>query len=143
MARFSAMRILLVEDNEDDVEVTRRALVKSKVPHEFYVARDGEEALQFLFNEGKFRQAGQPDLILLDLNLPKINGFEVLQKVRATERLSTTPIIIMTMSVRDEDVSRSYRLGANTYIRKPSNLLKTVEILGQYWGIVAQLPPAA
>jgi CheY-like chemotaxis protein len=143
VGRFGALRVLLVEDNEDDVAITRRALTKSKVPHELYVARDGEEALQFLFNEGSFRQAGPPDLILLDLNLPKVTGFEVLEKVRATERLASTPIIILSTSIRDEDVARGYRLGANTYIRKPSNLLKTIEVLGQYWGVVAQLPPAA
>ncbi len=145
MKRFSAMRILLVEDNPDDVEIARRALKQSEVAHELIVARDGQEAIDLLFREGEHADSTEalPGLILLDLNLPRVSGFDVLQRVRKTARFAATPVIILTTSIRDEDIAKGYRLGANTYIQKPSNLLKAIEVLGEYWGVFAMLPPAA
>jgi two-component system response regulator len=145
MTPSSAMRILLVENNPDDVEIARHALKQSAVGHEITVARDGQEAMDFLFYEGEHAGAthAPPNLILLDFNLPRISGFEVLQRVRKAHTFATTPVIILATSIRDENIAKSYRLGANTYIQKPANLKQAIEVLGQYWGIFAMLPPAA
>ena len=142
--------ILLVDDNPDDVEITLRALRKMRVANKVHVVRDGQEALDFLFREREYyggrADAPQPDLILLDLNLPKLNGLEVLEKIRASDELSTIPVIVLTVSEREEDIQRSYKLGANTYITKPVDFAKFVhatEILGEYWIVIAKLPPKA
>ena len=139
--------ILLVEDNLDDVEITLRAFRKVRVANTVHVVRDGQEALDFLFREGDYSDradAPQPDVILLDLNLPKVNGLEVLHKIRASDGLSTIPIIVLTVSERQEDVRKSYKLGANTYITKPMDFEKFVhamDILDEYWMVIAKLPP--
>ncbi len=151
MERFKPVQILLVEDNLDDVEITRRALRKSRVANDVQVARDGEEALEFLFRDatdGDGDGARKPDLILLDLNLPKVNGIEILERVRASGRLdlSTIPVIMLTASDREEDVVKSYQLGSNTYIQKPvefDKFLHALEVLGQYWIVIATLPRVA
>jgi len=143
MTRFSPMKILLVEDSEDDVEIARRALREAGQGHDLHVVHDGEEALEFLFHEGQHAQAPRPDLILLDLNLPRVNGFDVLKRVRASAEHASVPVIILTTSIREEDVARGYRLGANTYIQKPSNLKRAIAALGEYWGVFATLPPVA
>lgn len=139
--------ILLVEDNLDDVDITLRAFRKVRVANTVHVVRDGQEALDFLFREGDYgdrADAPQPDVILLDLNLPKVNGLEVLDKIRASDGLSTIPVIVLTVSEGQEDVGKSYKLGANTYITKPVDFEKFVhamEILGEYWMVIAKLPP--
>jgi len=144
--RFSPAEILLVEDNPDDVEITLRAFRKVHVDSRVHVVRDGQEALDLLFRKGEHSdraEVAQPDLILLDLNLPKVTGPEVLEKIRASDELSTMPVIVLTVSEREEDIQRSYELGANTYITKPVDFAKFVhatEILGEYWMVIARLP---
>jgi len=139
--------ILLVEDNPDDVEITLRAFHKVRLANTVHVVRDGQEALDFLFREGDYSDradAPQPDVILLDLNLPKVNGLEVLDKIRASDGLSSLPVIVLTVSEQQEDVRESYKLGANTFITKPVDFEKFVhamEILGEYWMVIARLPP--
>ena len=144
MKRFRPIEILLVEDNPDDVAITQRAFAKSKVASHLMVARDGQEVLDLLF-AGARQAASRPDLVLLDLNLPKVNGLDVLAKLRASEELSMMPVVMLTASARQEDVVRSYQLGANSYIQKPmifEGFTHTLEVLGQYWFEVATLPPA-
>lgn len=134
-----AVNILLVEDNPDDVKITERALKKGKVLNTLFVARDGQEALDFLFNEGEYtdpRKAPRPGLILLDINLPKVNGIDVLKKVKANERLRRIPVIMLTVSKRDEDIIRSYDLGVNSYIIKPvefDKFVETIKNIELYW----------
>jgi CheY-like chemotaxis protein len=131
--------ILLVEDNPDDEELTLMALKDAGVQNVVHVARDGAEALAYLFGseegEGSERQP-LPTLILLDLMLPKVNGFEVLEKIRETERTRYIPVVIMTSSDADADVARSYQLGVNSYVRKPvefSEFVNSVRQVGLYW----------
>ncbi len=144
MDRLRTIRVLLVEDNPDDVEITRRALSKSQVPNVLHVARDGQEAIEFLFGERtNGTLATTPDLILLDLNLPKVDGIEVLQRVRSSKTHSVIPVIVLSSSDREEDVTRSYRLGSNTYIQKPVEFdafFYSLEILAVYWIVIARLP---
>lgn len=140
------VNILLVEDNPDDVRITERALTKGKVLNKLYVARDGQEAIDFLFNEGQYadpQKAPKPGLILLDINLPKVNGIDVLKKVKANEKLRRIPIIMLTVSKRDEDIIRSYDLGVNSYIIKPVEFDKFVEMIKNielYW-LLTNIPP--
>ena len=145
MQAFKPVQILLVEDNPDDVEITKRALAKSRVANELHVVRDGQDALDFVFHRGEFGAAQRPDLILLDVNLPRVNGMEVLQSIRTDERTSVIPVIMLTASDREEDVVKSYKLGSNTYIQKPvefAKFLTALDVLGQYWIVIAKLPPA-
>jgi CheY-like chemotaxis protein len=139
------IQILLAEDNPDDVDLARRALRKARVANELHVVWDGQEALDFLFRKNGYApDAPRPDLILLDLNMPRLSGIEVLEKIRASEGLSFIPVIILTASGRGEDVLKSYRLGANTYIEKPvdfARFMHAIEVLGEYWIAVAKLPP--
>ncbi len=139
--------ILLVEDNPDDEALTLRALKKNNILNEVVVARDGVEALDFLFGEGA--HAGRdlalmPEVILLDINLPRINGLEVLEKIRANERTRLLPVVILTTSNEEQDKLRSYTLGANSFIRKPVDFLQFSEAirqLGLYWLVLNQSPP--
>lgn len=146
MQAFKPVQILLVEDNPDDVEITKRALAKSRVANDLHVVRDGQDALDFVFHRGEFGAAQRPDLILLDVNLPRVNGMEVLESIRTDERTSVIPVIMLTASDREEDVVKSYKLGSNTYIQKPvefAKFLTALDVLGQYWIVIAKLPPAA
>jgi len=139
--------ILLVEDNPDDEELTTRALRQAKVANDLVVARDGAEAVDFLFGTGP--HAGRdlsrmPALILLDLKLPKMSGLDVLQRLRADERTKLIPTVILTSSSEDEDMLKSYREGANSYVRKPVEFGAFVTAIGQlgvYWMLVNQSPP--
>ncbi len=145
MQAFKPVQILLVEDNPDDVEITKRALAKSRVANDLHVVRDGQDALDFVFHRGEFGAAQRPDLILLDVNLPRVNGMEVLESIRTDERTSVIPVIMLTASDREEDVVKSYKLGSNTYIQKPvefAKFLTALDVLGQYWIVIAKLPPA-
>ena len=133
--------ILLVEDNPDDVELTLRALSRNNIQNEVVVATDGAEALRLLF-EDRVR----PALILLDLKLPKVGGLEVLERIRTDGGLALTPTVVLTSSREEEDVLSGYRLGANSYIRKPIDFARFVEVVrqvGLYWLLVNEPVPAA
>jgi len=138
--------ILLVEDNPDDEALTLRAFTKSNLRNEVVVARDGVEALDFLFATGAYADRDinlLPQLILLDLKLPKIEGLEVLRQIRADERTKLLPVVILTSSKEQEDLIRSYSLGANSYIRKPvdfTQFVEAVQQLGLYWLVLNELP---
>lgn len=128
--------ILLVEDNDDDVALTIRALKKNNLLNLVIVARDGEEAAEFLFGKGETPPEPIPELVLLDLNLPKISGLELLQRIRAEERTRLLPVVVLTTSDEDRDRIESYRLGANSYISKPvefTEFSNAVKQLGIYW----------
>ena len=131
--------ILLVEDSEDDVLLTKRAFQKNNVKNELVVASDGREALDWLFGEGEHagRDTGvTPELILLDVNMPRVGGLEVLERVRADPRTALVPVVMLTSSKQEEDMIRSYELGANSYVRKPvafEAFVDAVRTLGIYW----------
>ncbi len=135
--------ILLVEDNDDDVLITRRALKKGQIKNKLFVTHDGEEALRFLKNENEFEDKPKPGLILLDLNMPKLDGFGVLEYVKRDENLKSIPVIILTTSKRDADIGRAYDLGCNSYIVKPVNFEKfigTVVKIRDYWLVISKIP---
>jgi two-component system response regulator len=139
--------ILLVEDNPDDEALTMRALKQSKLANEIVVTRDGQEAVEFLFGAGKYEGrdlSHMPTVILLDLKLPKLSGLEVLQQLRADPRTRVTPVVVLTSSSEDEDMMRSYQLGANSYVRKPvifGRFADAVSQLGLYWMLLNEPPP--
>lgn len=141
--------ILLVEDNPDDIELTLRALEKNNIKNEIIVAKNGVQALDFLFCAGKHEGRDpneMPSLILLDLKLPKIDGLEVLRKIRADERTRLLPVVILTSSKEERDLFRGYSLGTNSYVRKPidfNEFTKAVGLLGLYWLLINESPPAA
>lgn len=136
--------ILLVEDNQNDVALTLRALKKNNIKNEVAVARDGAEALDFLFGNENEDINTLPIFILLDLKLPRISGIEVLQHLRSNLKTKFTPVVILTTSKEEQDVIDSYRFGANSYIRKPvdfNNFIETIRQLGLYWLILNESPP--
>src|SRR3954470_12098213 len=138
--------ILLVEDNRDDEELTLRALAKSKITNPVVVVRDGVEALDWMLRRGSHRNRGDevPQVVLLDLKLPKIDGLEVLRELRANDATKLVPIVILTSSVEEQDLIRGYGLGANSYIRKPVDFTQFVEAvrqLGLYWLVLNQPIP--
>jgi len=139
--------ILLVEDNPRDEALTLRALKKSNIVNDVIVARDGVEALDYLFGTGAHagRDLGvMPQMILLDLKLPKVDGLQVLQKIRADERTKRLPVVIFTSSSEEEDLIKSYNLGANSYVRKPvdfEQFLEATRQLGLYWLVLNQIAP--
>ena len=142
---LAPFRILLVEDNPNDIEITRRALEKGQVKNELTIARDGQEAIDLLFGQAGVR-ASLPGLILLDLNLPRVDGREVLSRIKTDPELRRIPVIVLTTSTREEDVVRSYDLGVNTFISKPvrfEDFIKVVTAIQEYWIVIATLPPAA
>jgi two-component system response regulator len=140
--------ILLVEDNADDVELTLHALRKENLANHIHVARDGEEALEFLFCTGSFAERSfehPPRLVLLDLKLPKVDGMEVLRRLKDDARTRTIPVVILTSSKEERDLVTGYNLGANSYIQKPVDFEQfrdTVKQLGLYWLVINQ-PPVA
>ena len=142
------VEILLVEDNKDDVELTLHALRKENLANNIHVARDGEEALEFLFCNGVHAARSMerpPKLILLDLKLPKVDGMEVLRRIKAEERTKTIPVVILTSSKEERDLVNSYQLGVNSYIQKPVNFSEFQDVvrhLGMYWLLVNSSPPA-
>ena len=138
--------ILLVEDNPDDVELTLLALKESNIANQVVVAGNGVEALDYLLGSGRFADRDTsilPQLVLLDLKLPKVSGLEVLEQMRAHPRLKLVPVVVLTSSSEEEDMVDSYRLGANSYVRKPVEFHRFVEAvrhLGLYWLLINQCP---
>lgn len=138
--------ILLVEDNPDDVKLTQRALRKSNILNELVVARDGVEALDYLFGTGHYAERNTrqlPQVILLDLKMPRMDGLELLQRIRADEKTRLLPVVVLTTSTEDRDRVESYKLGANSYIRKPvdfQQFTEAVQQLGLYWLVLNQGP---
>ena len=138
--------ILLVEDNLDEVELAMRAFEINEIANEIVVANDGQEALDYLFAEGSHAARGpaaMPDVVLLDLKLPKLDGHEVLRRIRADERTSRLPVVVLTSSNEERDIGTSYDLGANSFVRKPVDLgefIKAVRQLGSYWLVTNDAP---
>jgi CheY-like chemotaxis protein len=138
-----AIDILLVEDNPGDVELIREALSEGKLNNELHVATDGAEAMDFLKREGKYGQAACPDLILLDLNLPKKSGRDVLQEIKSDPKFKFIPVVILTSSKAEEDILKSYNLHANCYVTKPVDLeqfMHVVKSIEDFWLTVVKLP---
>ncbi|MGQ4871154.1 MAG: response regulator [Candidatus Thorarchaeota archaeon] len=139
-------KILLVEDSEDDIVLTKRALEKAKVANELVVARDGEEALLYLRGEGPYKDKTPDDLpavVLLDLNMPRMNGLEFLKELRSDERLRLLPVVVLTSSREERDVLESYSLGANSYVQKPvsfDEFAESVKTLSTYWLLLNVAP---
>ncbi len=139
--------ILLVEDNRDDVDLTIRGLKQGKILNEVVVAHDGAEALDYLFGTGKYVGRDQrplPAVVLLDLKLPKIEGLEVLRRIRANEITKLLPVVILTSSKEERDLIEGYRNGANSYVRKPvdfNQFADSIQYLGLYWLVVNEPPP--
>ncbi len=140
-----AIEILMVEDNPGDVRLTREALKGGKVWNQLHVVEDGVAALDFLYRRAPFQSAPRPDLILLDLNLPKMDGREVLSRIKSDDTLKTIPVVVLTTSQAEEDVVRAYRLNANCYVTKPVDLHqfnRIVQAIEEFWLTVVRLPPA-
>ena len=136
--------ILLVEDNPGDVRLTKEALRDAKVLNEIYIAKDGVEAMDFLRRKGKFSKVPLPDLILLDLNLPRKDGRQVLAEIKEDPILKHIPVVVLTTSKADEDIIKTYNLHANAYITKPVDLNRFAEIihvLNEFWFTIVKLPP--
>jgi chemotaxis family two-component system response regulator Rcp1 len=140
---WQAIEILLVEDNPGDVELTREALNDAKVANRLHVVDDGADAVEFLFQRGKFANVPRPDIILLDLNLPKKDGRQVLSEIKANADLAQIPVVVLTTSQAEEDILRAYQLHANCYITKPvdfNQFLRIVATIEEFWLTVVKLP---
>jgi len=147
MERKKERTILLVEDNPDDVALTLRALEKHNIKNKVTVARDGAEALDYLFATGAYSDRDtsvMPAVIILDLKLPKVDGLTVLERMRADERTKLVPVVILTSSKEEQDMIKGYKLGANSYVRKPVDFAQFIEAarqLGLYWLVINEPPP--
>lgn len=139
--------ILLAEDDPGDQELTRRALEQSRIRNELYIVEDGEEALDYLLRRGKYEDPAsspKPDLMLLDLNMPKMDGKQLLEQMRADPHLRRIPVVALTTSKQESDIIRTYDLGANSYIVKPVNMdqfINAIKVLKDYWFQIVVLPP--
>jgi CheY-like chemotaxis protein len=141
-------RILMVEDDPKDVELTLTALEEHKLANEVVVSRDGGDALDYLYSRGRYagRASGNPAVILLDLKLPRVNGVEVLQQIRSDDRLKMIPVVVLTSSHEEKDMLASYKLGVNAYVVKPVDFhefVSAVKELGMFWAIINQPPPGS
>jgi CheY-like chemotaxis protein len=141
-------KILLVEDDPYDVELTLSALAENHFANEVVVVRDGAEALNYLYRRGAYesRVAGNPVVMLLDLKLPKVDGLEVLERVKTNPDFKTTPVVMLTSSREEQDLARSYNLGTNAYVVKPvdfSDFVEAIRKLGLFWAVVNQPPPGS
>ncbi|MBI4397134.1 MAG: response regulator [Elusimicrobia bacterium] len=145
LERAKCIEILLVEDNEPDVRLTKEALTDCKMINNLNVAKDGDEAMRILRREGRFKDAPRPDIILLDLNLPKKDGREVLNELKSDPELRPIPVVILTSSQAEEDIVKSYQLHANCYITKPIDLNQfttVVKSIEEFWFSIVKLPKA-
>ncbi|HTJ91016.1 MAG TPA: response regulator [Acidocella sp.] len=141
-------RILIVEDDPNDVELTLTALTDHNLANEVVVTRDGQQALDYLYRRGEFntRAAENPAVMLLDLKLPKVSGLEVLQQIKSDERLKMVPVVVLTSSHEEQDMMRSYRLGVNAYVVKPVDFhefVNAVKELGVFWAVINEPPPGS
>ncbi|MBS7634181.1 response regulator [Candidatus Bathyarchaeota archaeon] len=135
--------MLLVEDNTDDILITRRAMDKANIAGRLIIVNDGEEALKFLRRRDEYRDAKLPSLILLDLKMPRVDGFEVLKELKKDETLKVLPVIVFTSSERSEDVELAYKLGCNSYVVKPvkfDEFIKVIEEIKRYWLEMSEIP---
>ena len=140
---MKSIDILLAEDSPGDADLAKEALDESKLKNRLYTVVDGQEALDFLFKKGKYKNVPRPDLMLLDLNMPRVDGREVLKIVKEDENLRSIPIVILTTSKAEEDIIKSYKLHANCYISKPLNLDKFMEVVSaieNFWISIVALP---
>lgn len=140
------IEILLVEDNPGDVRLTQEALREAKVHNQLNVVTDGVEAMAYLRRKGKYAKARRPDIVFLDLNLPRKNGREVLEEIKGDDELKTIPVVILTTSTAEEDILKSYQLHANCYVTKPVEMdgfIKAIKCVENFWFTVVKLPPAA
>lgn len=140
--------ILLVEDNPDDLELALRALAKTNLANEVITVNDGEQALAYLQREGEYadRPAGSPAVVLLDLKLPKIDGIQVLERIKANPELSSIPVVMLTSSKMENDLARAYKLGVNAYVVKPihfKDFIEAVRDLGVFWAVLNEPPPGS
>ena len=136
--------ILLVEDNPGDVRLTQEAFKQAQINNELHVVTDGEEALEYLFRRGEHDEAVRPDLVLLDLNLPKVDGLEVLEEIKSDPDLKRIPVIVLTSSATETDVVRSYELRTNAYLTKPVDPAEFFDLVGtfeEFWFELVRLPP--
>lgn len=144
MPTFENVEILLAEDSEADGEMTLRALRKNNISNEVIWARDGAEALDYIFGRGQYKERQrQPKLVLLDIKMPKVDGIEVLRQIKQNEQTKMIPVVIMTSSAEDRDIVESYHLGVNSYVIKPvefQQFMDTVVQLGYYWTLVNRVP---
>ena len=141
--QVSPIEILLVEDNEGDIELTKEAFAESKVSNTIHTAMDGEQALRFLYRQPPYQAAPLPDVVLLDINLPKIDGREVLETIKNDPVLSKIPVVMLTSSDAERDIIKSYQMHANCYVTKPVNLEKFLEVVRsveEFWLSVVKLP---
>ena len=137
------LEILLADDNPGDVRLTQEAFRRKQIPAKISVARDGEDAMAFLRRQGKYAEAVRPNLILLDLNMPRKDGREALREIKSDPNLKRIPVIVLTTSKADTDISKIYELGANSFISKPvsfDSLVEVMKILGRYWFEIVELP---
>lgn len=147
MNKAKSATILLVEDDRGDQELTRRALDEGKIRNDLRIVEDGEEALAYLFRRGKYKDPAtspKPDLLLLDLNLPRVDGREVLEQIRADSKLRRMAVVVLTTSRQEEDILRSYELGCNSFITKPvdvNQFIQVIQALERYWFQIVVLPP--
>ena len=141
-------RILLAEDNEHDVELTLSALAEHNLANEVVVVRDGAEALDYLYRRGRYqqREEGNPVVVLLDLKMPKVDGLEVLRRIKGDDTLRQIPVVMLTSSREENDLVESYRLGANAYVVKPvefNRFVEAVRELGVFWAVINEAPPGS
>lgn len=141
---YSDIEILLVEDNPNDAELTKRALKKGKITNNIFTVSDGEQALDYLFSRGEFiDNDAKPKVVLLDLKLPKVNGLEVLREIRNNDNTKTLPVVVLTSSNEEKDIIESYKLGVNSYIVKPvefEGFMKAIGDIGLYWLLLNKVP---
>ncbi len=137
------IEILLVEDNEADIVLTKNAFKTLTIQNNLNVCRNGEEGLNYLFKVGEYSEATTPDLVLLDLNMPKTNGLEVLEKIKKDPKLSMVPVIVLTTSSAEQDILRSYQYHANSYIKKPIDFMEFIDVIKEiesYWFSIVKMP---
>jgi two-component system, chemotaxis family, response regulator Rcp1 len=146
MSNINSIRpieILLVEDNPGDVRLTLEVLKDAKVNNRVSIARDGEEAMSYLYKKGKFEKAKRPDLILLDWNLPKKDGYEVLIEMKTNDKLKSIPVVVLTTSEAEEDIIKAYAVNANCFISKPVDLdqfIRVIQLIEEFWMTIVKLP---